>query len=210
MRLGLVLTPEQPVHEDTVKVATLRLVMVDDALLTKRLPDRFRVVPVALPNCKDAIELDAFDVNPCGNDQDRAVVEAPRYLVVPMVLTVRSGFPVMSGDVPPTTVKPEQDTEPVQEADEVATVLMPSVADPYKRLPALNEVWPVPPCATVKALPKVSVDTLRLVMVDDAAYTDKLPVRFRVVPVATRFGMMTLPVLSIFMRSCNPPPPVLV
>ncbi len=31
---------------------------------------------------------------------------------------------------------------------------MPLVAEPYKRLPAVNEVCPVPPLATVKAVPR--------------------------------------------------------
>lgn len=47
-----------PVQEDTVKADTLRLVMVEDALFTDKLPVRFKVVPVAVRFC--AVRFDAF------------------------------------------------------------------------------------------------------------------------------------------------------
>ena len=39
---------------------------------------------------------------------------------------------------------------------EVATLEMPFDAEPYKRLPAVNDVCPVPPLATVSAVPRFS------------------------------------------------------
>ena len=48
----------------------------------------------------------------------------------------------------PSTLKEEQETEPEQETEVVATELRAAVPLPYRSWPAVKEVWPVPPRET--------------------------------------------------------------
>ena len=60
---------------------------------------------------------------------------------------------VIEGATEPTTVKVEQETPLVQAADEVATLCSAPVPEPYRRLPEVKEVAPVPPLATATVVP---------------------------------------------------------
>src|SRR3989344_907144 len=80
---------------------------------------------------------------------------------------------LMVSAVPPTRAPavPEKVTPVPAEREEVATFCMASLPAPYRRLPAVKEVWPVPPPPTPRmpasVLAKVSVPLL-LVMVVEA------------------------------------------
>lgn len=69
---------------------------------------------------------------------------------------MRFGFAVIVAPPDPTTVNAAQETPEEHVTVPVAMFCIPLVADPYSRLPATKEVWPVPPCATDKAAPRLS------------------------------------------------------
>ncbi len=97
----------------------------------------------------------------------------------------------------PTTVNPVHATPVEHVTLEVATFEMPFDAEPYNKLPAVNEVCPVPPLATDNAVPNDNALTVKLVIVLDAALTNRLPERVRVVPVALKFETVKLVIVLV-------------